>query len=527
MHVNLVRALRAVIRHNGPRPAMLDVARSYTWTEFGERVGRAAGALKALGVDPGARFAVLARNGFRFEELKWAGFWLGAVPVPLNWRLAPLELAAMLDDAEVKGLLVENHFQSVLDHEALAAWKKKATVIGDSAGPSLGAYEDMIARAAPPPPADPAPGDDAMLIYTGGTTGRSKGVRLTHENIVSNGAAFGLALSAKREQTYLHAAPMFHSADLLAMGWFLQGAAQCFLPAFSPAAFLDAIQQFRVGAVVTVPTMLIATVSDPNFGKYDLSSLKTLIYGAAPMAIEWIERVAKAFPNVNFSNSYGLTETAPDLTVFDPGEFRDAIQRAAATGDRTGPLASVGKPNVLNEIRIVDAKGNEAKRGETGELLARGPNIMKGYWKRPEESEAALEDGWLRTGDVARIDDDGYVYLLDRLKDMVITGGENVYSSEVEAVLHRHPAVAEAVVIGVPDAKLGETVMAVIVPKPGAAPSEDEIAQHCRQSLGGYKIPRRFAFVEKLPRSAMGKVLKADLRREYGAPPDKIAAKPL
>ncbi|HEY7611004.1 MAG TPA: AMP-binding protein [Alphaproteobacteria bacterium] len=515
MQVNLVRALRAVIRHNGPRPAMLDVARSYSWSEFGERVGRAAGALKAQGVDPGARFAVLARNGFRFEELKWAGFWLGAVPMPINWRLAPPEIAAMLDDAGVKALLVENRFQSVLDHEAMKAWKGKATVIGDSAGPSLGAYEDMIARAASLPPADPAPDDDAMLIYTGGTTGRSKGVRLTHANIVSNGVAFGLALGARRDQPYLHAAPMFHSADLLAMGWFLQGAAQCFLPAFSPSAFLEAIQRFRVGAVVTVPTMLIATVSDPAFAKFDHSSLKTLIYGAAPMAVEWIERVANAFPDVNFSNSYGLTETAPDLTVFDPGEFRAAIQKTLATGDRSGPLTSVGKPNVLNEIRIVTSEGNEAKPGETGELLARGPNIMKGYWNRPEETAAALRGGWLHTGDVARIDEEGYVYLLDRLKDMVITGGENVYSSEVEAVLHRHPAVAEAAVIGVPDLRLGETVMAVIVPKSGTAPTEDEIAQHCRQSLGGYKIPRRFAFVERLPRNAMGKVLKMELRGQF------------
>jgi long-chain acyl-CoA synthetase len=421
----------------------------------------------------------------------------------------------MLEDAGAAALLVENHFQSALDHEAMKAWKGRATVIGDIAGPSLGAYEEMIARAAPPAPADPAPDDDAMLIYTGGTTGRSKGVRLTHENIVSNGVAFGLAIGARREQTYLHAAPMFHSADLLAMGWLLQGAAQCFLPAFSPPAFLEAIQQFRVGAVVTVPTMLIATVSHPDFGRYDLSSLETLIYGAAPMTIEWIERVGNAFPDVNFSNSYGLTETAPDLTVFDPHAFRAVIRKALATGDRAGPLSSVGKPNVLNEIRIAAADGRDAKLGESGELLARGPNIMKGYWNRPEETAAALRDGWLHTGDVARIDEDGYVYLLDRLKDIVITGGENVYSSEVEAVLHRHPDVAEAVIIGVPDAKLGETVMAVIVPKLGAAPSEEALAQHCRQSLGGYKIPRRFAFVEKLPRSAMGKVLKTELRKSH------------
>ena len=495
---------------------MLDVARTYTWNEFGGRVARAAGALQALGVETGARFAVLARNGFRFEELKWAGFWLGAVPMPINWRLAPPEIAMMLDDAGAAALLVENHFQSVLDHEAMKAWKGKATVIGDIAGPGPGAYEDMVARAAPPPPADPAPGDDAMLIYTGGTTGRSKGVRLTHENIVSNGVAFGLAIGARREQTYLHAAPMFHSADLLAMGWFLQGAAQCFLPAFSPPAFLDAIERFRVGAVVTVPTMLIATVSHPDLRKYDLASLKTLIYGAAPMAIEWIERVAAAFPGVAFSNSYGLTETAPDLTVFDPDEFRAAIRKAVESGDRAGPLSSVGKPNVLNEVRIVRSDGSEAKPGESGELLARGPNIMKGYWNRPEETAAALRDGWLHTGDVARIDEEGYVYLLDRLKDLVITGGENVYSSEVEAVLHRHPDVAEAVIIGVPDERLGETVMAVIVPKPGSAPTEEALAQHCRQSLGGYKIPRRFAFVANFPRSAMGKILKNELRKNYG-----------
>jgi long-chain acyl-CoA synthetase len=515
LQTNLVRALGAVIRHNGPRPAMLDVARSYSWSEFGERVGRAAGALQVLGVEKGARFAVLARNGFRYEELKWAGFWLGAIPVPLNWRLAPPEIAAVLEDSGAIAVLVETAFQGVLDHAAMSGWKGKATILGDIAGPTLGEYEEMLARARAPAPADPAPDDDALLIYTGGTTGRSKGVRLTHANIVANALAFGLGVAARREQVYLHAAPMFHSADLLAMGWFLQGAPQCFLPAFSPAAFLEAIRQFRVGAVVTVPTMLIATVSDPAFGRFDLSSLRTLIYGAAPMAVEWIERVARAFPNANLSNSYGLTETAPDLTIFDPHEFRAAIERSLATGDRTGPLTSVGKPNVLNELRIAKAGGGAAKPGEAGELLARGPNIMKGYWNRPEETAAALEGGWLHTGDVARIDEEGYVYLLDRLKDMVITGGENVYSSEVEAALHRHPGIAEAAVIGVPDARLGETVMAVIVPKPGTTLDEQEIAQHCRTLLGGYKIPRRFAFAERLPKSALGKVLKNELRGQY------------
>ncbi|MCW5772657.1 MAG: AMP-binding protein [Rhodospirillaceae bacterium] len=513
--MNLVRALRSVVRHNGPRPAMLDVGRSFSWAEFGDRVARAAAALQALGVAEGMRFAVLARNGFRYEELKWAGFWLGAVPVPVNWRLAPLEIAHILDDAEAAALLVEDHFQPVLAHDALAGWKDKAFLIGDIAGPSRGAYEEWLARSGPLAPADPDPEDDALLVYTGGTTGRSKGVRLTHRNILSNGVAFGLAVSATREQPYLHAAPMFHSADLLAMGWMLQGAPQCFLPAFTPDAFLDAVARYRVGAVVTVPTMLIAIVTSPALATADVSSLRTLIYGAAPMAVEWIERVARAFPKVGLCNSYGLTETAPDLTVFDPAEFRAAIDRMIATGDRTGPLTSVGKPNPLNEVRVVRPDGSDAAPGETGELLARGPNIMKGYWKRDAETAAALAGGWLHTGDVASIDEDGYVYLRDRLKDMVISGGENVYSSVVEAVLFRHPAVLEAAIIGVPDERLGETVMAVIVPKPGTGITEAEITAHCRAALGGYKIPRRIAFVDKLPKSAMGKILKGELRGSF------------
>ena len=511
--MNLVRALASTVRHNGPRPALLDAERRYTWSEFGARVARAAGALAALGVVRGRRCAILARNGFRFEELKWAAFALGAVPVPVNFRLAPPEIAAILADCAAVRVLVETPFLAAFEHPALAPWRSRATEIGETAGAHAAAYETMLARAEPAVPADPAPDEDAILLYTGGTTGRSKGVRLTHASILSNAAAFGLGVGARREQVYLHAAPMFHSADLLALGWFLQGSAQAFLPAFTPPAFLDAIRRYRVGAVVTVPTMLIATVSDAAFAQADVSSLQILIYGAAPMAAEWIERVARAFPDADLFNCYGLTETAPDLTIFDAREFRAAI----ASGDRAGPLASVGKPNVLNELRVAAPDGRELGPGEAGELLARGPNIMAGYLNLPEETRAALRDGWLHTGDVARIDAAGYVYLLDRLKDVVITGGENVYSAEVEAVLHRHPAVAEAAVVGIPDERLGEAVMAVIVPRPGTRPSDQDLAHHCRESLGGFKVPRRFALVERLPKSALGKVLKAELRKEFAS----------
>ena len=511
--MNLVRALASTVRHHGPRPAMLDSSRSYSWSEFGARVARAAGMLVKLGVAPGRRFGILSRNGFRYEELKWAGFWLGAIPVPVNFRLAPSEIAQILDDGQCVHVMVENAFAAMLEHPALGNWRSRITLFGESAGDNAAAYESLLAEASPVAAGDPDADADALLLYTGGTTGRSKGVRLSHTNILSNNLAFGLAVGARPEHVYLHAAPMFHSADLLAMGWFLQGAAQCFLPMFSPPAFLEAIAHFRVGAVVTVPTMLIGTVSFANFTSADLSSLRVLIYGAAPMPVEWVERVAGAFPDVELFNCYGLTETAPDLTIFNSREFRAAIDKMAATGERGGPLLSVGKPNALNELRVVAADGTEAARGEAGELIARGPNIMKGYHDRPDETRTALRDGWLHTGDVARIDEEGYVYLLDRLKDMVITGGENVYSSEVEAVLHRHPAIAEAAIVGVPDARLGERVTAVLVVRPGMQATADEMASHCRAWLGGFKVPRRFVFVDQLPKSAMGKVLKAELRK--------------
>jgi long-chain acyl-CoA synthetase len=316
----------------------------------------------------------------------------------------------------------------------------------------------------------------------------------------------------------MHAAPMFHSADLLALPWLLQGAPQCYLPAFSPPAFLEMIRKHRVGAVITVPTMLIGTINHPGFASSDNSSLRVLIYGAAPLALEWIDRVAAAFANVELFNCYGLTETAPDLTIFDSKEFRAAIERMRRTGERGGAVTSVGKPNTLNELRVIDKEGNEVSAGQPGEIVARGPNIMSGYLNRPDDTRAAWRDGWFKTGDIGRIDESGYVYLLDRLKDIIITGGENVYSTEVEAVLCRHPDIAEVAVVGLPDLALGETVVAAIVAKPGKRLMSEDVVHYCRGLIGGYKIPRKFVFVETLPKSALGKVLKATLRLQLLSP---------
>ncbi|MEQ8696345.1 MAG: AMP-binding protein [Bauldia litoralis] len=503
--LSLGRLLQATVAAHPRRVAVIDGDRRRTWREVGERVARTAGLLHGLGLRAGDRFAILARNSPLYDELKWAGHWAGIVPVPVNWRLAPPELRHILTDAGCRLCFAEADFQGAFDAPELASLGVEVR----SMGPELDAARDATE---PMPAAGIDPDAEALLLYTGGTTGRAKGVRLSHANIVSNGLAFGLGAGARGDDVFLHVAPMFHSADLLATAWVLQGAAHCYLPAFSPAGFLEAVERQGVTATVTVPAMLMAAVSHPAIATADLSSLRLLVFGAAPMAVEWIERVAAAFPAGCLSNCYGLTEVAPDLTIFEAGALAEAL--AGGRGD--GRIASVGRPNPLNELRVAGPDGAPLPPGEAGELWARGPNIMMGYHNLPEETAAAFEGGWFRTGDVARIDADGYVYLLDRLKDLVISGGENIYTAEVEAALHRHPGVLEASVIGVPDERMGEALVAVIVPRDGAGLTETVLVEHCRPLIGGYKIPRRYAFVEALPKSAMGKVLKADLRTRFG-----------
>ena len=501
----LGQVLSSNMRHHVKRPAIVEGSDSWTYGEFGARVFKLATVLTDKGLSPGARFAIFAKNSRFFEELRWAGFVSGIVPVAVNWRLAPPEIEHVLHDSSCTITFIDEDFESVFDSPALSKWQGGLQILGDE-------LESMIDHAtAFNSNVDIKPDDDAMLFYTGGTTGRSKGVRLSHWNIISCGMAYGLEVGARSDDIFLHVAPMFHSADLLATAWFLNGAAHSYLPAFSPVGFLDTISENRISVTVTVPAMLMAIVSGADIAKADISTLRTLIYGASPMAFEWTEKVAKAFPDVDFLNCYGMTETSPDLTIFGAREFRAAIEN----GDRKGVVNSVGKPNALVDLRVVAGDGTDVAPGGVGELWARGPNIMNGYLNLPEETAAAISDGWLHTGDLARIDEDGYVYLLDRLKDLIISGGENIYSSEVEAALHRHSAVGEASVIGVPDDRLGEALLGVIVLRPDAEVTEEELIEHCRDLIGGYKIPRKYAFVESLNKSALGKVLKAELRELY------------
>ncbi len=509
--LTLVSAMDRASRLYGARPAIIDQERTFTWSEFLDRVARAATILQDHGVRRGERFAILSRNTYRNAEMVHAGYWMGAVPVPVNIRLAAPEVRFILDDSDAKLLVVEDAMAGLADTDELAPWRER--IIFQSPEPAdveWPQYEALLANAAPAEAVDAAEDDDAILFYTGGTTGRSKGVQLTHRNVIANGMQVAPAMRIKFDDVYLHVAPMFHSADLLGTAYTLMGAAHSFLPQFSGPALLQALQDYGVTHVMLAPTMIIMALQEDDFSAYDLSRFRLMFYGSSPMAVEWTRRAMDRFPG-EIQQGYGLTETSPILTTLDMEEHAEAL----ATGEFER-LRSVGRPVIGVDLRIVDDDDNEVPVGEGGEVTIRAPNVTRGYLNRPDENAVAFRDGWFHTGDVGRVDAEGYLYLLDRKKDLVITGGENVYTSEVEAALYQHEGVHEAAVVGVPDDKYGEALFAVIVLAPGASLTEDDIMAHCRERIGGFKVPRRMAFVDEMPKSAMGKILKNELRRIYG-----------
>jgi long-chain acyl-CoA synthetase len=501
--LTLTSLLARTVRLYGDRTAVLDAEGSVTWAAFAERVAQAADVLQFLGVKRGQRFAILCRNSFRYAELMHAGYWMGAIPAPVNYRFAPPEIAYVLDNAECTVLALDSAFAELMASEELAPWSGNVLLIGPSRTDlPWPKYDALMEQAQRAEPCECAEDDDALLLYTGGTTGRAKGVRLSHLNIVANALQLGFELGPRSDDVYLHVAPMFHSADLLATPYAMAGAAHLFLPKFSGQAVLEAIQTYGVTVTMMTPTMLIMAMQEPDIGEYDLSSLRQVIYGSSPMAVEWIRRMLERFKDVELVQGYGLTETSPILTLLHAAEHETAME----TG-RYEVLKSAGRQIPGVDMRVVDPEDREAPAGQAGELIVRGPNVSKGYLKRPEATEESFHGGWFYTGDIGRIDERGYLYLLDRKKDLIITGGEMVFSSEVEAALYQNPKVHECAVIGVPDEKYGEALLAAIVPAPGP---------HCRGRIGGYKIPRHYVFLDELPKSAMDKILKTELRRIYG-----------
>ncbi len=384
-------------------------------------------------------------------------------------------------------------------------------MIGDDVLPENALrHEEIIAAAEPIPDAERGKDDVAGIFYTGGTTGQSKGVMLTHTNLISNAMTALLNMYEGLPWVYLHSAPMFHIADAQWMiGTTLTAGTHVFIPKFVPETMLKVIEDYRITHCGLVPTMVNMLLNVQNFEQYDVSSLRGMNYGGSPMAPALIARTRKAFPACRLFQGYGQTETSPNVSMLldkyhDPdGAFADKIE-------------SAGQPMFTVEVKIVDGSDHELPLGEVGEIAARGPNIMKGYWNKPDETAYALRNGWMHTGDVGYMDQDGFLYIVDRIKDMIISGGENVYSVEVEAAIYQHPSVAMCAVIGIPDEKWGEAVHAVVVLRKGESLTRDELIQHCHQLIAGYKCPRSVEIShDPLPMTGAGKILKRALRAPY------------
>jgi long-chain acyl-CoA synthetase len=513
---------RSNVVDHGDKPMFRFQGTTVTWAEHHRRACRVAQALRADGVEPGDRVAFLDRNGLEYFEVLFGGALGGAVNVAVNWRLAPLEMAAVIDDSRAKVLVVHPAFVPCLAAmESALPWVSRVVVLGDpKADADVGgasdlarrvAYEDWLAdRPVEDPGHDGDPDDVSMQLYTSGTTGLPKGVMLANRNLeVLLEQAAGDAFQIDERTVSLVAMPLFHIGG---SGWALSGMSRggmsVILRDMDPVEVLRLVAAERITHAFLVPAVLMALLATPDIERTDLSSLDTIYYGASPIAEDVLVRCLSAFA-CRFAQLYGMTETTGAIVLLphddhDPGGPRQHLLRAA------------GKPLAGVELRIVDPDdGTEAPPGTVGEVCTRSAFNMLGYWDKPDDTARTITDGWLHTGDAGYLDDGGYLYLHDRIKDMVVSGGENIYPAEVENVLLAMAEVADAAVIGVPDERWGETVKAVVVLAPDATVDAASVISFCRDRLAHFKCPTSVDFVDTLPRNPSGKVLKRELREPY------------
>jgi long-chain acyl-CoA synthetase len=507
----LTQGLRRAVQIKPNGTATHFAGRRRTWQQSLERVSCVAGALSALHVRAGERVAILALNSDRYFELMYAIPWIGAAMVPINTRLAAPEIEYILADSGAAVLFIDTamaHHLSALE-DRIAGVREVVWMDDTSSPEGMLRYEDLANYEATDD-AGAADDDLAGLFYTGGTTGRSKGVMLSHRNLVVNALNGVAGIGFTADTTYIHSGPMFHLADgASTFGVTLSGGRHAFVPRFEPAEVLQTIQTEKVTHAQFVPTMINMLVNHPRFGEFDISTLSFILYGASPMPEGVLRKAMQMMPRVRLMHAYGMTEASPIVTLLDP-------RYTTLDGPFAGRLKSCGQAALACEVKVVDVNRKEVARGTAGELAIRGANIMKGYWNKPAETAAVLENGWCYSGDGATMDEEGFVYIVDRLKDMIISGGENVYSAEVENAVSLLEGVGEVAVIGVPDERWGERVHAIIVPKRGANLTAEAVLEHCRGQIAGYKCPRSVDFRDApLPLSGAGKVLKRELREPY------------
>jgi acyl-CoA synthetase (AMP-forming)/AMP-acid ligase II len=498
-------------RHAG-EPAFTDLGSGDTVT-FGRHVERVKqlsnGLASELGVRPGDRVAVLAMNSLAYVEL-WHAALLGAcVLTPLNNRFSARELAFVLQDSSTRVCFVDQAYAPVLEEIRKEAGVEIVVLIGEGDGPHDVRYAELVEAGSMATPAEPEEDDAAVLMYTGGTTGTPKGVLLQHRAEVLNQYHIAMALPWEREWPFLIQTPIFHGASMLGViGAPAFGVPSVILPAFDPARALEAIRDHQIGFTVMVPTMIQMMLAHPSFDPVALVSLRRLVYGASPMPTSLLARLMAILPDLDLVQGYGMTEAATVLTWLTGDDHR-----------RGGKLlTSAGRAVPGVELSIQDAMNNRLGPEEVGEVCARGGNYMGGYWNRDDATADTFRGGWYHSGDVGYLDRDGYLFLVDRAKDMIVTGGENVYCTEVENALASHPDVAQVAVIGIPDDDWGEAVHAIVVPRPGSNPGSEDLIAYARAAIAGYKVPKSITFREEpLPLSAAMKVLKRELRAPFWA----------
>lgn len=481
--------------YHGSRAALLDGDRTVSYTEFADRCRRLAAVLAAHGVGHGDRVATLLSNRQENIELTFAVPGLGAALVPLNTRLAPPELRAILQDCTPRILITDDTAA-----RTAAAMADVVPVVLDVADIDLAAHEPRALGEGV------GESDPAAIFYTGGTTGVSKGVVLTHRNLVSIAHRLNWITGFRADDVVLYAIPMFHMAGwmwITPVTWV--GGAHTVLPRFEAGPVLDAIQRYRVSFQCYMPTMLTMLLDHEDFARYDVSSLRVIVQGGASPAL--LDRCAKGFPGCSFRHNYGMTEASGHLTsLIDQQNLVEHPKYRSAGRPAPGIFVNARRPD-----------GTPCEPGEVGELVASGANIMSGYWNKPELTAEVLRDGQYWTGDLGYIDEERNIYMVDRAKDMIKSGGENVYSAEVERVLSGHDAIKEVAVFGVPDDKWGERVHAAVVLQPSATVTLEDLIAHCREQIAGYKVPRSIEFHDELPKSHVGKILKRELRTPHWA----------
>ena len=509
-------SLDSIVRRNSrrfPQKSALTMAgRSLDWQALDERVDRVAHALKKTGLKPGARVAILLSNCFEYFELYFGTARAGLIAVPVNYRLTPREMAQVIGSATPELFVFGTDFiEAASELELLLPELTRRWIVGAGEVPNALGYEKQLAEVQGRLDEPPGGATDTFAIFfTSGTTGLPKGAMVSHLNLEANGYNQIIADGSLSEDVNLVVTPLYHMGALfMSVTYMMLGCTHVILDKFDPTGWLDLVARESATVSLLVPTMINSIINAPRFGQADVSSLRLIFYGGGPMPPAVLERALEMLP-CGFTQGYGLTETLEATFLVAKDHVPDG------TDDQRRRLKSAGREAVGAEVRVIGPEGDELATGQVGEILVRSRSVISGYWQNTKDTQATIRDGWFHTGDLGFLDEQRYLFVVDRLKDMVISGGMNIYTKEVEDVLYDHPDVLEAAVYGLPNEIWGEQVTASVVLRTGAEATAEDLTVHCSKYLAGYKRPREFCFLGTLPKNPSGKILKRELRNNRG-----------